>query len=59
MVDNTLKENASGKWLNVPLIATVTRLLYRELTLQNEHLRRENLILKSTIRKRSVFIDDI
>jgi hypothetical protein len=58
MMDNTLNENASGKWLNVPLIATVTRLLCRELTLQNEYLRQENKILKSKIKTRISFNDD-
>jgi hypothetical protein len=55
---NTPNENPSGKWLNVPLIATVTRLLCRELTLQNEYLRQENKILKSKIEKRISFTDD-
>jgi len=32
-MDNTLNDKASGKWLNVPFIATVTRLLCRELIL--------------------------
>jgi hypothetical protein len=30
-------------WVGVPVIATVARLLCRELTLQNEYLRLENL----------------
>ncbi len=55
---NRLNENASGKWINVPLIATVTRLLCRELTLQNEYLRQEDKILKSKIKTRISFNDD-
>jgi hypothetical protein len=58
MMDNTLNENARGKWLYVPFSATVTRLLCRELTLQNEYLRQENKILKSKIEKRISFTDD-
>ena len=50
--------NPGNKWLSVPLIATITRLLCRELTLQNEYLRQENKILKSKINKRIVFTDD-
>jgi len=53
-----LNETPSGKWLNVPIIATVTRLLCIELTLQNEYLRQENKILKSRITKRINFTDD-
>ncbi|MEN6385764.1 MAG: integrase core domain-containing protein, partial [Phycisphaerales bacterium] len=49
--------NAS-KWINVPIIATIARLLCRELTLQNEYLRTENKILKSKIQKRINFTDD-
>jgi len=33
-------------WMEMPVIATVARLLCRELTLQNEYLRLENRILK-------------
>lgn len=56
-------ENASthehvNKWLSVPIISTITRLLCRELTLQNEYLRRENKILKSKISKRISFTDE-
>jgi len=51
-MENISNENPSKKWLSVPLIATVTRLLCRELTLQNEYLRQENKILKSKIKKR-------
>ena len=48
----------ASKWLNVPIIATITRLLCRELTLQNEYLRQENKLLKSKIKKHIVFTDD-
>jgi putative transposase len=57
-MENMLTENPSSKWLSVPLIATVARLLCRELTLQNEYLRQENKILKSRIKKRISFTDD-
>ncbi len=57
-MENTLNETPSNRWLSVPLIATVTRLLCRELTLENEYLRHENKILKSKINKRIVFTDD-
>ncbi len=50
-------ENPS-KWLSIPLIATITRLLCRELTLQNEYLKQENKIYKSKINKRINFTDD-
>ena len=53
-----LNENPSGKWLSVPLIATVTRLLCKELTLQNEYLRQENKIFKSKIKTRISFTND-
>ncbi|HUT73420.1 MAG TPA: hypothetical protein VM221_01130 [Armatimonadota bacterium] len=33
-------------WMGLPMIATVARLLCRELTLENEYLRLENRILK-------------
>ncbi len=57
-MENMSKENPSNKWLSVPIIATITRLLCRELTLQNEYLRLENKILKSKINKRLSFTDD-
>lgn len=57
-MENISNENPSNKWLSVPLIATVTRLLCREPTLQNEYLRQENKILKSKIKKRISFTDD-
>ncbi len=57
-MENTANQKHANKWLNVPIIATITRLLCRELTLQNEYLRYENKILKSKIKKRIVFTDD-
>jgi len=48
---NTTNQASAIKWLHVPIIATITRLLCRELTLQNEYLRQENKILKSKIEK--------
>ena len=57
-MENISNENPSNKWLSVLLIAIVTRLLCRELTLQNEYLRQENKILKSKIKKRISFTDD-
>ena len=55
---NTTNQKVANKWLNVPIIATITRLLCRELTLQNEYLRNENKILKSKINKRIIFTGD-
>jgi hypothetical protein len=46
------------KWLGLPAIAMISRLLCRELTLQNEYLRLENKILKSKIKERIRFTDD-
>jgi len=57
-MENSTNQTTANKWLNVPVIATITRLLCRELTLQNEYLRQENKILKSKIKKRIVFTDD-
>jgi len=45
-------------WAGLPLLATVARLLCRELTLQNEYLQAENRILKSKIKGRLRFTDD-
>ena len=42
----------------LPVMATVARLMCRELTLQNEYLRAENKILKSKIKGRIRFTDD-
>ena len=44
-------------WAGLPLIATVVRLLFRELTPQNEYLREENKTLKSRIKGR-IRVDD-
>ena len=57
-MENISNDKPINKWLSVPLIATITRLLCRELTLQNEYLKRENKILKSKIKKRINFTDD-
>ena len=57
-MENSTNQTTANKWLNVPIIAMITRLLCRELTLQNEYLRQENKILKSKIKKRIVFTDD-
>jgi len=57
-MENMTNQATTNKWLNVPIIATITRLLCRELTLQNEYLRKENKIFKSKIKKRIVFTDD-
>ena len=47
-----------SNWASLPVIATVARLLCRELTLQNEYLRAENKLLKSKIKGRIRFTDD-
>jgi len=47
-----------AKWLGLPVIATIVRILCRELTLQNEYLRLENKILKSKSAGRICFTDD-
>jgi hypothetical protein len=47
-----------AKWLGLPVIATIVRILCRELTLQNEYLRLENKILKSKIAGCICFTDD-
>lgn len=57
-MEKTASDKPANKWLNVPIIAMITRLLCRELTLQNEYLRQENKLLKSKIKKRIVFTDD-
>lgn len=46
------------QWLGLPVIATVARLLCRELTVQNEYLRPENKIIKSKIHGCIPFTDD-
>jgi putative transposase len=45
-------------WVGLPVIATVARLLCRELTLQNEYLRLENRILKKKVSGRIRFTDE-
>ena len=57
-MENISNKDPGNKWLSVPLIATVTRLLCRELTLQNEYFQLENKILKSKLNKRITFTDD-
>ena len=57
-MENNIGQIPANKWLSVPIIATITRLLCREVTLQNEYLQLENKILKSKINKRIVFTDD-
>jgi putative transposase len=44
-------------WIGLPIIATVARLLCRELTLQNEYLRVENRILRQKVTGRLRFTD--
>ena len=53
-----MKNAATSSWSSLPVIATVARLLCRELTLQNEYLRAENKLLKSKIKGRIRFTDD-
>jgi putative transposase len=57
-MEKSSTQECGNKWLSVPIIATITRLLCRELTLQNEYLLRENKILKSKINKRISFTDE-
>ena len=57
-MENNIDQIPANKWLSVPIIATITRLLCREVTLQNEYLQLENKILKSKMNKRIVFTDD-
>ena len=45
-------------WAGLPVIATVARLLCRELTLENEYLRLENRVLSSKVRGRIRFTDE-
>jgi putative transposase len=45
-------------WAALPVIATVARLLCRELTLQNEYLRLENRVLKEKVSGRIHFTDE-
>jgi len=48
-MDDKVLSEVPARWLGLPVIATVARILCRELTLQNEYLRLENKILKSKI----------
>ncbi|GEM_PF-1657950 len=57
MDDKTLSE-VPARWLGLPVIATVARILCRELTLPNEYLRLENKILRSKSRGRVRLTDD-
>jgi hypothetical protein len=57
-MEKSTNQTPANKWLSVPIIATITRLLCRELTFQNEYLRQENKILKSKINMRITFTDD-
>ena len=57
-MENVSDQSTANKWLSMPIIATITRLLCRELTLQNEYICQENKLLKSKIKKRIVFTDD-
>ena len=57
-MENSSSETIANKWLSVPIIAAITRLLCRKLTLQNEYLRQENKLIKSKIKKRIIFTDD-
>ena len=50
--------NEGRGWASLPVIATVARLLCRELTLQNEYLIAENKVLKSKIKGRICFTDE-
>ena len=45
-------------WAGLPVIATVARLLCRELTLQNEYVRLENRILSEKVPARIRFTDE-
>ncbi len=54
-----MERNAEGgvDWTGLPVIATVARLLCRELTLQNEYLKLENRILKEKVTGRLRFTE--
>ena len=51
-------EPRGTNWVGFPIIATIARLLCKELTLQNEYLMAENKILKSKIKGRIQFTDE-
>ena len=55
-----MARDGSGRldWAGLPVIATVARLLCRELTLENEYLRLENRVLRSKVQGRIGFTDD-
>ena len=57
-MENNIDQIPANKWLSVPIIATITRLLCRELTLQNEYLQLENKILKSKFNNRICLLCD-
>jgi hypothetical protein len=45
-------------WASLPLVATISRLLYREQTLQVEYLRTEVEVLRSRVSSRIRFTDE-
>ena len=49
MAAGCLSSPHTVNWLGLPVVATVARLLCRELTLQNEYLRVENKVLRSKL----------
>lgn len=53
-MENAANQKSANKWLSVPIIATITRLLCRELTLHNEYLRQENKSIR-TVKRWTVF----
>jgi len=53
-----IPSDQSAKWLSLPIVATISRLLCQELTLQNEYLCLENKVLRSKIKGRIQFTDD-
>ena len=55
---NNADHRPARKWLIVPIIATIIRMLCCELTFQNEYLQLESKILKSRLNKRITFTDD-
>ena len=57
MATGDLSSRHEVNWLGLPVVATVARLLCRELTLQNEYLRVENKVLRSKLPGRIRFTD--
>ena len=57
MVTSDLSRQNRINWLGLPVVATMARLLCRELTLQNEYLRVENRVLRSKLPGRIGFTD--